>query len=380
LHQQPFGTKQHLKLKTELIQIFDCSSSKKHFSETSSQEQFVKFLHFYQAFLENEKRFYNPDGSLQKIEKYYFHYKHNTVTYSFDYAYEGEKEIVTIRNNGIVDEKVIKDPKNDIGIREEYHDGWLRTRIFSVLSSGQDTRAIQYNKDGEVIFDHGSDQVGQGKSDYKKEFLKNGGTRVSYRDGNSQIEEVYNSSGEEIAYSSSDIYDNLDDLIRHNAGRIGKVKPIQNVSSQGNFNFFGVERQIMEDGIIETQTSYVQYNRNNIVYRSPEEIVIRIYNSHGDIVEEIDEHRDKERYIYNENNQLMELKKISAKGELMMKVNFSYKNDLLTKIKVLDGPEGQGVMQLDLDYTFDSRGNWTKMTYSENGTCKHVKMRTLTYY
>ena len=368
------------KIKTEEIQIFNCSNSLIHFREDRNDNQFVRFVHLYNDFLENKKTFYLPDGRIEKIEKYYQFIKPSTQTYSYDYSFEGKKEIVSIKKDNVLETRTIKDKDKDEIIKEVFADGRLRYKIFSVLSTDETTRAIEYNNDGKVIYD---EQQGQGditKANYTKKQLENGNTQVSYSDGNSFTVEVYDKNNERIAYSSFTNFVQFDEFINYNMAQIHLAKPVMNLKPQGYYNFFGVITEIMGEKKNQKQTTYAEYHKNNVVYRTPEETEIRTYNRNGDLIEFVNKSGERELYTYNEKNQPVEIKYLSSEGVLTMKIIYSYKNDLLTKIKVLDGTESQGVMQLDLDYTFDSRGNWTKMTYSENGTCKHVKLRTLTYY
>lgn len=364
-------------IKTEQVQITDCSNAPIHFMMDYDNKQHVRFIDFYSDILENEKTFYLADGRVEKVEKYYHFIKPITETHTYHYSVEEKKEIVTIKKNNILYRRTIKNSEKDEIINDVYDDeGKIKYKVFS--RSGEDYRFIQYDKSGNVVKDEQNGAGDRTRTNYNKKELSNGNTEISYTDGNTQTIEIYNSKGDKISYSNVDIYDDLDEFINHNGGRL--AKPVNNAKPKGNFSFFGIETEFQGNKKIETQTSYAEYVRNNTVYRTPEETEIRIYNQQGAIVELINKYGEKESFSYNEKDQLLERKKESSEGVLMMKIKYSYKNELLNEIKVIDVSNNQVAMQIALEYTFDNQGNWIKMRYLSDGKCQHIKNRTLTYY
>jgi YD repeat-containing protein len=367
-------------IKTEHVQITDCSNSPIHFRGHQDDNQFIRFADLYNDFLENEKVFYHPDGRVEREEKYYLFIKPITETYTYHYFTEGSKETVSIKKDNVLEKRYITNPDNDEVINEEYHEGKLHARLFSSIASGEDLRAIGYDKEGKVVFDEQKGVADTAKSNYAKRLLSNGNTEVSYTDGQTLTIEVYNSKGEKISDSSFYMFENADEFINHNASIIHQAKPVKDANLRGDFNYLGIETEIQAGKKTETLTAYAEYVRNGIVYRTPEETQIRIYNQQGNILETVDSDGAREMFSYNEKDQPLEIKKVSGEGGVVAKTTYAYKNDLLTEIKVIDGSNNQAALQIALDYTFDKQGNWIKMTYSENGKCVHIKNRTLTYY
>ena len=235
------------KIKTEQVQITDCSNSPIHFRGQGDDKQFIRFANLYNDFLENKKVFYLENGSVEKIEKYYLFIKPITETYTHQYSKDGKKEMVIIKKDNVLESKYISDPDKGEDIKEEYLEGKLFTRIYSSIATGEDFRAIRYDAEGNVVLDQ---QLGEGdktKSNYTKTQLNNGNTEISYTDGNAQTIEIYNSKGDKISYSSMDMYDNVDDLVNHFISVIHLAKPVNNAKPKGNFSFFGIETEFQGD-------------------------------------------------------------------------------------------------------------------------------------
>lgn len=189
----------------------------------------------------------------------------------------------------------------------------------------------------------------------------------------------------------------------------GQVKEVQTnyADSTLHIDAYDKDGDILYCKDISDDTAITYYNKEGL----PEKmIILGIQDTIHSISEKISPNKlkfciDKDSiyfsiYVYDENQKLIEKQTITNNNKIILQENFQYEHDCLIRQRTVNEQQEQNVTQFIYDnqkrlskecsadgktilvYRYietDSQGNWTKRSYTLDGT-EYIDTRTIVYW